>query len=287
MPQKELKNVRIQLLDKDAQNEFRADYRQTETEVQKNIAVYLSALVIATGWVFGPQSKPIEQLFLGNESANLFGFIILIAINAIFASFLTYKSVQIHEIMQFVITLSPQDSALLYWEAWRRSRIRSLSKGFTRVLYFLTISLIPILVSGLLIGATLRYTLQKPGKVVEKIQQMEAVSTMADRYSLTKSQNPSGTESVPKSPRMEAQAKSGGNSDSSSQELIGHVRFRIHLANECLVIVGLFHFIPLWFLWVTWRRADSKWEEIRKLKNLPDFDGEIIPDDPSPNFTTC
>src|SRR6478672_2690891 len=102
MLQKDVKKIlRLELLDKDAQKEFRADYRQTESEVQRNIAVYLSALVIATGWVFGPQSKPIEQLFLGNEAANLFGFIILIAINAIFASFLTYKSIQIHEIMQF------------------------------------------------------------------------------------------------------------------------------------------------------------------------------------------
>src|SRR5438270_6595266 len=101
MPQKDPeKTFRLELLDKDAQEAFRTDYRQTETDVQKNIAVYLSALVIATGWVFGPQSKPIEQLFLGNEGANLFGFIILMAINAIFASFLTYKSVQIHEIMQ-------------------------------------------------------------------------------------------------------------------------------------------------------------------------------------------
>jgi hypothetical protein len=282
MLKEELKNVRIQLLDKDAQNEFRADYRQTEIEVQKNIAVYLSALVVATGWIFGPQSKPIEQLFLGNESANLFGLILLIAINAIFASFLAYKSIQIHEIMQFVITLSPQDSALAYWEAWRRSRAKSLSKGFTRILYIATISLVPITVSGILIGATARYTLQKPKKIVEQIQQMETGAALADRNSSVRFPDLSGTKSGPKSPDVVPKAKSTAESDDSSQELMDRVKFRLSLANGCLSVVGLFHLIPLWFLWVTWRKADSKWEEIRNIKNLPNFNCEIVLEDGPP-----
>jgi hypothetical protein len=54
----------MRLLNDAEQKLFREEYQQKETEIQKNIAVYLSALVVATGWVFGPQSKPIIQICL-------------------------------------------------------------------------------------------------------------------------------------------------------------------------------------------------------------------------------
>ena len=284
MPQQEAKKpLRLELLDKDAQKEFRADYRQTEAEVQRNIAVYLSALVIATGWVFGPQAKPIEQLFLGNEGVNLFGFIILMAINAIFASFLTYKSVQIHEIMQFVTMLSPMDSPLLYWEAWRRSSKWSLSKGLTRVLYFVAISLVPLWVSGLLAWGTLHYTWQAPCDIAAKIQKMQDDRALSNLAEKAKDSNSGRAE--PKLPKS-SDAAPNCETDTMLGALKVRVEPRLRLANWCLLSVGIFHFIPIWFFIVTWLSADRKWAKIRKLRNLPDFDGDISKEDGPPNFIT-
>jgi hypothetical protein len=275
------KVFRIELLDKDAQKEFRADYRQTESEVQKNIAVYLSALVVATGWVFGPQSKPIEQLFLGNEAVNLFGFIILIAINAIFASFLTYKSIQIHEIMQFVTMLSPDDSPLQYWEAWRRSGKWSLSKGLTRILYFVAISLVPLWVSGILLWGTLHYIRQDPRDIAVKIQQMEEPRASADAKQADSSQHSSGGKSDSK---ISAPSQQDSEKEARLDALTKRVAPRLRLAKCCLIVVSVFHSIPIWFFLVTWLGADSKWKKVRQFKNMPDFDSDIFKEDGPPNF---
>jgi hypothetical protein len=274
------KRITIQLLDRDAQKEFRADYRQTETEVQKNIAVYLSALVIAIGWVFGPQSKPIEQLFLGNEGGNLFGFIILMAINSIFASFLTYKSIQIHEIMQFVIMLSPNDSPLLYWEAWRRSGKWSLSKGLTRVLYFFAISLVPLWVSALMAAAILHYTWH-PQDTALAVQRVEARGSTS-------------AEKAQGSNRREAESpisKSSGTAPDCKMDIVpdrlkARVASRLHLANCCLFGVALFHFIPIWFFGVSWLKANRKWKKVREFKEMPEFDDGVMPENGPPNFIT-
>jgi hypothetical protein len=283
MSQKDVKKtLRLELLGKDAQNEFRADYRQTETEIQKNIAVYLSALVVATGWVFGPQSKPVEQLFLGNEGLNLFGFIILIAINVVFTCFLTYKSIQVHEIMQFVITLSPSDSPLVHWEAWRRSGRRSLSRGTgTRVLYFLVISLIPVWVSGILLWGTGHYIWQQAEDTVAKIEQIEKTRTPLDASAQTNSQSSvqGGSATQPPTPSNAVKSKE------ISKAFNERVSRTMHLAKFWWITVLVFHLIPAWFFTVTWLRANSKWKEIGELKNMPDFNLDISKENEPPDFS--
>src|ERR1039457_1779914 len=57
--------------------QFREDFRQKEQEIQKNIGIYLSALVVATGWIVGPQARPLDELFLGNEGRNLYGIFVI------------------------------------------------------------------------------------------------------------------------------------------------------------------------------------------------------------------
>lgn len=161
-------------LEPDDQKQFREDYRQTETEIQKNIAVYLSALVIATGWIFGPQSKPIVQLFLGNEGLNLFGFIVLIAINVVFTCFLTYKSVQVHEIMQFVTYLAPQDSPLLKWEGVAQESAKFVKTMVRETsIFFINIARSPW-ASILLMWSVGHYIWKPASTLTQQIQEVES-----------------------------------------------------------------------------------------------------------------
>jgi hypothetical protein len=235
----------MRLLSDVEQNIFREDYRQTETEIQKSIAVYLSALVVATGWVFGPQAKPLDQMFLGNEGANLFGLVILLALNAVFTCFLTYKSIHVHEIMQFVIRHSPRDSALDQWEGWRRSSDSLSKRWLARPLYFFVISLIPLWASCLIFVGTASYIRKPVPEIVELMHRSEVppVSTIPDG----------------KSERLTKTSPTG-------EDLVARVKYRVRLAKFCLVVVTIFHAIPIWFFIVTWVFANSKWKEIRALK---------------------
>jgi hypothetical protein len=52
----------MRLLTKEEQDSFREDFRETEKEIQKYIGVYLSGLILVTGWIVGPQSKPVLEI---------------------------------------------------------------------------------------------------------------------------------------------------------------------------------------------------------------------------------
>lgn len=124
----------------------RAEFKDKEKEIQKYISVYLSALVVVTGWIIGPQAKGMIEIALGNEGQSVFGIFVIVGVNIVFSCFLTYKSIIIHEIMQFVTYLSPPSATFHTWDAWRSS-----PQGATRpvrAVYTLLISLVPIFVSS-------------------------------------------------------------------------------------------------------------------------------------------
>ena len=84
-------------------------------------------------------------MFLGNNGYNMCAWYLVVVVNIVFTCFLIYKSILIHEIMQFITYLSPRECGFQYWEAWRRST-QSASKP-VRKLYFFVISSVPILTS--------------------------------------------------------------------------------------------------------------------------------------------
>ena len=64
----------MRLLTKEEQDSFREDFRETEKEIQKYIGVYLSGLILVTGWIVGPQSKPVLEIALGNAAITYSAF---------------------------------------------------------------------------------------------------------------------------------------------------------------------------------------------------------------------
>lgn len=135
----------MRLLTKEEQDSFREDYREMEKDIQKYIGVYLSGLVLVTGWIIGPQSKPVLEIALGNGGYNVLGLLLIVTLNVLFISFLIYKSVIVHEITQFMAYLSSPDSGFNYWESWRRSP-QSATKP-VRTLYTILLGMLPLIAS--------------------------------------------------------------------------------------------------------------------------------------------
>jgi hypothetical protein len=135
----------MRLLTKEEQDSFREDYRETEKDIQKYIGVYLSGLVLVTGWIIGPQSKPVLEIALGNGGYNVLGLLLIVILNVIFISFLIYKSIIVHEIMQFMAYLSGPESGFNYWESWRRSP-QSATRP-VRTLYTILLGILPLIAS--------------------------------------------------------------------------------------------------------------------------------------------
>jgi hypothetical protein len=101
---------------------FRQDYLEKDKETQRYINVYIAGLALVTGWIIGPDSKPLLLMALGNAGYNVYALLFIVVVNVMFICFLVYKSLFIHEIMQFVAVLSERESGFVYWESWRRSK---------------------------------------------------------------------------------------------------------------------------------------------------------------------
>jgi len=151
---------------------FRRDFQDKEREIQRYIGVYLSGLVLVTGWIIGPQSRPLLVMALGNDGYNIYAFLIFVVLNIIFTNFLIYKSIIIHEITQFMTVVAKPDSGFLYWDSWRRSP-QSATKP-VRAIYTLTLSVLPIAVSFLIMFGVWNLLKSDPNQLANRISVLEA-----------------------------------------------------------------------------------------------------------------
>lgn len=147
MPKDRAHQTTLRWLTPREQDTFRKDFQDKEREIQRNIGIYLSGLVLVTGWIIGPQSRPMIAMALGNQGYNIYALLLLVVLNVIFLNFLIYKSIIVHEITQFISYLSEPTSGFNYWESWRRSP-QSATKP-VRKIYTVSLSLLPVLISFL------------------------------------------------------------------------------------------------------------------------------------------
>ncbi len=154
----------IQPLEKEHLAAFRKDFQDKEAEITKYISVYLSALAVVTGWIIGPTSKNAVTLFAGNNAYNLVLWFAIVFINIVFSTFLAYKGLIIHDIMQFVTYNAPSTDGLLAWESWRRSNHSSTVR--VRTMYTVTIAAIPAVVALIIMGVLFYFLLQPPHTIM-------------------------------------------------------------------------------------------------------------------------
>lgn len=123
---------------------LRVDFRDNEREVAKSFWMYLAGVTVILGLIVG-SGVPVLRMMGGNAGYNAFAFLALALFNVMYACHMMYRSLHIHETMQLLILLSPPDSGMLNWEAWRRSN-QSATRP-VRPFYFTVLLGLPLLVS--------------------------------------------------------------------------------------------------------------------------------------------
>lgn len=123
---------------------LRIDFRDNDREVQRSAWIYGTGAMAILGLIVG-SGMPLLRMLGGNAGYNAFAFLGLALFNVMFACYLFYRSLNIHETMQLLVMRAPPDSAMLHWEAFRRSN-QSPTRP-VRPFYFTVLLGLPLLVS--------------------------------------------------------------------------------------------------------------------------------------------
>lgn len=250
------------------QEQFREDFQEKEREIQRYITVYLSAFAVVVGWMIGPQSKGALDMALGNSGYNIFGWYALVLVNITFSCFLTYKSIIIHEIMQFVTYLSPRKSGFLLWERWRRSRHGATRR--IRAVYTITISAPPVLVSFLIMGLVWWLLHANPENLAERanrarLEVTTTVPTSSEPGGNTIAVPAAGSSLFPAATLIETK-RVGELLD--AQEL----RVTLNRAYVAWWVFAAIHLLPIWFYFENVIPTGRRWTHISNLRpELPNF----------------
>lgn len=129
---------------------FRDEYLGIERSIERYVSVYLSALAVAAAWLIGPNSVEPQKIVSGNSGYNVYVLLCLSLVNLVFISFVLFKGLQIHELMQFATNYAERKSVVTLWEEWRRHKV-SLTKRI-RVPHYMITSGFPVIVGLGLLG---------------------------------------------------------------------------------------------------------------------------------------
>ena len=143
---------------------FRDEYLGIERSIERYVSVYLSALAVAAAWLIGPDSVQPQRIVSGNGGYNVYVLLCLSLVNLVFISFVLFKGLQIHELMQFATNYAERDSVVTLWEEWRRHKV-SLTKRI-RVPHYTITSGFPIIVGLALLGLLGAAVFRAPGWLV-------------------------------------------------------------------------------------------------------------------------
>lgn len=226
---------------------FRKDYQDKEREIQRYIGVYLSGLVLVTGWIVGPQSRPLLVMALGNGGYNIYAFLIFVVLNIVFTNFLIHKSIIIHEITQFMTVVAKPDSGFIYWDSWRRSP-QSATKP-VRVIYTLTLSVLPIAVSLIMMFGVWRLLTADPNQLANRVRLLE-LPIASER-----SESKDGPDSV-----------SEGNQAPSSLVSGEQLASVFSTARIWFWIALMLHAIPFTFFYINVVPTNKRWKKILRIR---------------------
>jgi hypothetical protein len=236
------------------QEVFRKDFQDKEREIQRYIGVYLSGLVLVTGWIIGPQSRSLVVMALGNQGYNIYAFLIFVALNILFTNFLIYKSIIIHEINQFIAYLSKPESAFLYWESWRRSPQSATRR--VRTVYTVLLAVLPISVSFLIMFGLWQLLHSDPRNLVEQYNAAETPAAAA-------TVNPGINEN-----RSESRTPSAGETQTRMGSPLRPEQISSVFATARIWfwIAALLHVIPFWFIYENVFPTKWRWDKINMYR---------------------
>lgn len=234
---------------------FRRDFQDKEREVQRYIGVYLSGLVLVTGWIVGPQSRPLLAMALGNGGYNVYAFLIFVTLNIVFTNFLIYKSITIHEITQFMTYVAKPDSGFLYWDTWRRSP-QSATRP-VRPIYTLTLSVLPVCVSALMMFGVWKLLDTDPHFLIDQLAALG---------------NPVSSQQI--------EAKQGDVSAASATQVSPEQLSKVFTtATKWFWMVLALHAIPLLFFYVNVVPTYRRWVRIHLIKGTETLFKDLAPED--------
>ncbi|HEX5734692.1 MAG TPA: hypothetical protein VF131_17810 [Blastocatellia bacterium] len=245
-------------LTKEELEALRAEFQEKEREIQRYIGVYLSGLVLVTGWIIGPQSTPVLKMVLGNSGYNVYAVLVIISLNVLFTCFLIYKSLIVHEITQFMTYQSKPDSGFKYWEKWRRSPMSATK--LARPIYTALLAVLPIAVSILLMYGLWKLFHSDSQSLIDQLERIES--------SASTPVTPTGQLTPPKV-HLDA----------------GQLGSVLSIAWIWYWIVAGFHILPALFFYWNWIPNDRRWKKINRLRgpnvSYDDLDEQPTPDEKS------
>jgi hypothetical protein len=234
---------------------FRTEYLEREKEIQRYIGVYLSGVVIVFSWILGPQAKPLNEIALGNDGYNIYAFLIFSVVNALFMTFLIYKSLDVHDTTQFITVLAKPSSLYAFWEDWRRSK-HSATKP-VRTLYFIALALLPTIIAITLLFFAGSKLFASDDSLKNQLVRIE---TAHEDVRVT---SPGANQSSGPIPQSTAPALSAV--EVSAQ--LANVTSVFRTARIFFVLVIGLHFIPISFFWHNTVPTKRRWTAIAELKN--------------------
>lgn len=244
-------------LSKEERDALREDYREKEREIQRYIGVYLSGLVLVTGWIVGPQTKPILKMALDNYGYNIYALLILAVLNVLFTCFLIYKSIIIHELMQFTTYHSEPESGFKYWEVWRRSNY-SVTKR-VRSAYTILLGVLPILISFFIMIGVGYLLYSSSQALVDRLNELDLQGAIPNANSATLSSYAS---------------------KSISAEQLNYV---FSTAKIWFWAVVAIHVLPFWFFWENVVPTGNLWKKINRVRQ-PNIKYDDLDDDSQNNI---
>lgn len=238
----------MNLLDDRQLAPFRKEYLEREKEIQRYIGVYLSGVVIVFSWMIGPQSKPLNDMALGNGGYNIYAFLVISVVNALFITFLIYKSLDVHDTTQFITVLAKPNSVYTFWENWRRGK-HSATKP-VRTIYFIALALLPAVMAVMLL-------LFAGSKIFSSEESL--------KHQLVEIENGRQTTEI-LSTLTDAQAPFPVQRPTDVSEQLVRIQSVFSMAKWLFLVVAILHFVPLWFFYHNTTPTKQRWEAIVELK---------------------
>lgn len=125
---------------------FRGEIRAIDSDIQTFFRLYyITGIAAISGWLISSNTQSLQSIVVGNRGINVVALLVFAFLNCVALTFLLYRSIEIHELAQFLVCSSSGTAAAVQWERWRKSK-----RGVTRIakrVHTPLLTIVPILVS--------------------------------------------------------------------------------------------------------------------------------------------